>query len=453
MNALQLIFTAFFLTLASGAPVPVPVPGGGSSSSSSKTLVEIWGSSGNSYPTVFIHGLLGWGEAKPLLGVLNYWGGITQNILAELRDKGYAVSAPAVGPLSSNWERACEAYAQITGTLTDYGIARSTAFGHLRFGEDHTGNALVPGFMETTSSKINLVGHSMGGPTQRLLTHLLTYGSPAEISACVAANAVCSPLFWTNKTTSYVNGVFALSGVHQGSVFDDILQANAGFLNFFKELILLLIGANSFDNINIYDMQLGHWGLTQGADEPFFTFLERILQSNWVNEQSNALFDLSTAGLSSPLLSFVKESPSTTYFSLSGLTTDYILGDSYAELTTTILLSPVADTIGAYNNSQFSVLKEYSKEDWRQNDGLVAIASSRSPSSGYSSYGINIQSSSASSLASSAPSSSPVKGKYNYVGSLDNTDHLQIVGLFDIIPGLRTNVFNNILTIISSLSA
>ncbi|KAJ3139115.1 hypothetical protein HK100_011880 [Physocladia obscura] len=449
MNSIQLILTACLLTLASGAPVPVPVPGG----SSSASLTEIWGSSGNTYPTVFIHGLLGWGEAKPLLGVLNYWGGLTQNILAELREQGYTVSAPAVGPLSSNWERACEVYAQITGTLTDYGIARSTEFGHLRFGEDHTGNALVPGFMKTTSSKINLVGHSMGGPTQRLLAHLLTFGSPAEISACIAANAVCSPLFWTNKTTSYVNGVFALSGVHQGSVFDDILQANAGFLAFFKEFILALIGANSFDNINIYDMQLGHWGLTQGADEPFFTFLARILQSNWVNEQSNALFDLSTAGLSSPLLSFVKESPSTTYFSLSGLTTNYILGDSYAEDTTTVFLAPVADTIGAYNNTNLSILTEYTQEVWRQNDGLVAIASSRSPSSGYSSFAVDIQSSSVSSLASSAPSSSPVKGKYNYVGALDNTDHVQLVGLFDLVPGLRTNVFNNILALLSALSA
>ncbi|KAJ3084757.1 hypothetical protein HK100_009255 [Physocladia obscura] len=385
-------------------------------------------------------------------GVLNYWGGFSQNILAELRDQGYTIFAPSVGPLSSNWERACEAFAQITGTITDYGIARSLKFGHAQFGRNHSGNALVPGFMSTPNSKINLVGHSMGGPTQRLLTHLLTFGSPDEMDTCERKNVACSPLFWTNKTTSYVKGVFAISCVHQGSVYNDYLQSNAQFLKFFKNFILILIAGNEFDSIHIYDMQLDHWNLTQGDNELFFDYLTRILQSPWVDEQSNGLFDLSTAGLSNPLLSFVKNSPSTTYFSVASLTTKYINGTSIAETTTSPFFVSSANVIGCYNNTNFPVLKTYTRRDWRQNDGQVAVASARGPDSGFIDFIMDLRSEFEEDLVLSSPLSSPLKGIYNYVGALDNTDHFQITGLFGL-PGAQNNLFNNIIRTLTAIQA
>ena len=89
-----------------------------------------------------------------------YFGGQNGDIVAALRANGYQVVAPALGPLSSNWERCCELFAILTGQEVDYGIDRARRFGHSRFGKDYTGNPLVPGFF-FGDTKINMIGHSM----------------------------------------------------------------------------------------------------------------------------------------------------------------------------------------------------------------------------------------------------------------------------------------------------
>ncbi|KAI9328344.1 Alpha/Beta hydrolase protein [Obelidium mucronatum] len=446
MLALALIYSVFLHLIAAS-----PIPGGNVNQVS---LIKQWDTTGNQYPTVFMHGIFGFGEAKPLLGFINYWGGPTQNILQMLRQKGYKVAAPSMGPLSSNWERACEAYAQITGSLTDYGLVRSKQFGHKRFGLDHTGKPLVPGFMQKSSKiKINLVGHSMGGPTSRLLVHLLKFGSPQEMEACVRAKVVCSPLFWTNKTQSYVNGVFAISGVHQGSTFDDFLQSTGSFLNFFKQTILVIIGANNSNDLKLYDMQLGHWGLDQTSSESIDQYFERLQKSQWVNSKSTALFDLSVKALSDPLISFVQNAPETTYFSMAGIATSFDGRNANPTGDMLIFLVPTAVIIGSYSNPSLPILTQtYSPMEWRQNDGLVMLASSRGPPSGFVSFSMNMQSENLADLAVSAPKKQPAKGVYNFVGSWKGGDHMAIVGGLDLVPGLRDNFYINIMALLASLS-
>ena len=103
-------------------------------------------------------------------------------------------------------------YAQLVGTKVDYGIARSTAFGSSRFGVDYGPKGpLVPRFSVDPTVKINMIGHSMGGPTIRMFVHLMRYGNQSEVDAAIASNAVVSPLFWTNKTSSSVTSVFTIS--------------------------------------------------------------------------------------------------------------------------------------------------------------------------------------------------------------------------------------------------
>ncbi|KAJ3223069.1 hypothetical protein HDU81_009442 [Chytriomyces hyalinus] len=447
----QLLVLLTSQQLAQATPVPAAL--------SATSLKQLWNSAGNQNPTVFIHGLLGWGESRKLLGTLNYWGGITQNLLDVLRNQGYTVLAPNVGPLSSNWERACETFAQLTGTKTDYGVDRSTRFQHARFGEDHSGNALLPSFAANFASssspvvKINLVGHSLGGPTARTFAHLLAFGSQQEMDACAKAGVVCSPLFWTNKTQSYVTGVFAVSGVHQGSVVDDYLQATNGRVQFIKTLFSALVGANNLNNLDIWDLQLGHYGLNQNSGEMFTAYLDRVCSSSWFLSSTNALFDLSVENQGNSLLSFVKNAPGVTYFSIAGVSTNYLLGISLAQITTNLFLAPFANLIGTYSNSSLTVLDTYTLRDWRQNDGLVMVASSRGPKSGFNAFGLDMEAGWESDLVYSAPTSAPVKGTYNYVGEWDRGDHLAIIGLFDLIPGLRTNVYVNILRVLSSLAA
>lgn len=67
---------------------------------------------GNNYPIVLVHGFMGFGRDE-LLGY-KYWGGIV-DVQEKLNDLGYKTYTATVGPVSSNWDRACELYAYIVG--------------------------------------------------------------------------------------------------------------------------------------------------------------------------------------------------------------------------------------------------------------------------------------------------------------------------------------------------
>ena len=70
-------------------------------------LPELLSSDGNHYPIVMVHGLFGWGGTE-VLG-LNYWGGFS-SLRDILNNAGYEVYTPSIGPVASNWDRACELY-------------------------------------------------------------------------------------------------------------------------------------------------------------------------------------------------------------------------------------------------------------------------------------------------------------------------------------------------------
>ena len=59
------------------------------------------------YPTVYVHGLMGWGARDQIYAVTPYWG-LTSDLMPYLTGKGYESYAASVGPLSSAWDRACE---------------------------------------------------------------------------------------------------------------------------------------------------------------------------------------------------------------------------------------------------------------------------------------------------------------------------------------------------------
>ena len=124
----------------------------------------------NNYPVVLVHGFLGWGRDE--VAGFKYWGGTT-DLQEKMRDSGYEVYTATVGPISSNWDRACELYAYIVGGTVDYGEAHSSKYGHDRYGRTY------PGLYKKVSdaNKIHLVGHSMGGQTVRTITQLLSEGS------------------------------------------------------------------------------------------------------------------------------------------------------------------------------------------------------------------------------------------------------------------------------------
>lgn len=130
------------------------------------------------YPCIFVHGILGYGDNDKLNSVTPYWGmQYKEDLMKSLNARGYDCHAASVGPLSSAWDRACELYAQLAGTVVDYGAAHSAEHHHERYGRSYVGKALIDTFGKTDRDgniiKINLFGHSFGGATTRLFTYIL----------------------------------------------------------------------------------------------------------------------------------------------------------------------------------------------------------------------------------------------------------------------------------------
>lgn len=163
---------------------------------------------------IFVHGLSGWGSYDAAYQRMPYWGMRGGDLLEYLNKQGFSCYAASVSPTGSAWDRACELYAQLSGTRVDYGAAHSRKYRHARFGKDFTGNALIPNWNPET--RLVLLGHSFGGVTVRFFAELLANGDPEELESGMTD---ISPLFFggmgdrvhsivtlaapTNGTTAY----------------------------------------------------------------------------------------------------------------------------------------------------------------------------------------------------------------------------------------------------------
>lgn len=164
------------------------------------------------YAWVFCHGLSGWGSYDKQNDRLPYWGMFNGDAIEAMNNMGFHAYSASVDPQGSAWDRACELYAQLTGTKVDYGKAHSDKHVHQRYGEDFTGRALIPNW--SAKDKINLVGHSFGGATTRLLIELMTNGSAEERKATKKDDI--SPLF-TGGKGDWIYSVTSLAAPHNGT--------------------------------------------------------------------------------------------------------------------------------------------------------------------------------------------------------------------------------------------
>ncbi len=177
-----------------------------------KADVEIKSEEWNTnYAYVYVHGLMGWGSYDTVYKLMPYWGMFGGELLGKLEKEGFDCYAASVDGTASAWDRACELYAQLTGTKTDYGKAHSEKYGHDRYGKDFTGNALIPEW--SSEKKINLLGHSFGGATIRMLAHLMSEGDAQEKAA--SAGDV-SPFFEGGKA-DWIYSLTALAAPHNGT--------------------------------------------------------------------------------------------------------------------------------------------------------------------------------------------------------------------------------------------
>lgn len=164
------------------------------------------------YKYVFVHGLSGWGSYDKQNKYIKYWGMMTGDLLKFLNNEGFDCYAASVNPQGSAWDRACELYAQLTGSVVDYGKEHSERCNHDRFGTDFSENPLIDTWSK--DDKINLLGHSFGGATIRMLSTLMAEGSKAEMEA--TDESEISPLF-TGGKGDWIYSMTALAAPHNGT--------------------------------------------------------------------------------------------------------------------------------------------------------------------------------------------------------------------------------------------
>ena len=168
--------------------------------------------SNKNYTCVFVHGLAGWGSYEFYNWFVPYWGTFGGDLMKYLKARGMDSRAASVDPTGSTWDRACELFAQLTGTRVDYGKEHSKRFGHERFGKDYSKNPLLDDW--SSEKKINLFGHSFGGATIRMLASLMAYGSKEE-QAVTDKNDI-SPLF-TGGKADWIYSITTLASPHNGT--------------------------------------------------------------------------------------------------------------------------------------------------------------------------------------------------------------------------------------------
>ncbi len=305
------------------------------------------------YPYVFVHGLNGFGDDTD--SPVSYWGSTAGSILTELQKKGYMCFAPSVNPVGSAWDRACELYAALAGTRVDYGAAHSAQYGHERFGKTYTA-PLIPdwGKVDTNGNlrKVNLIAHSFGGATVRLMCALLQNGSPSETAAIQAGDEPCSALFKGGKG-DWVFSLTCLAAPHNGVSLLTMLDVNP--------LIAKL--ATTFSSAKFDDM-LSSLGFTMGN-----LSISEVIRA--AKTQDTAYYDLSINGAKALNKLTVNLNPDIYLFSYPidgtdhGKPIDAEMGGVYKIL---------GNIIGNFTSPENGI-----DDKWRANDCLVNTISATAP--------------------------------------------------------------------------
>lgn len=330
------------------------------------------------YPYIFVHGLMGWGRDEGINEDMPYWGATSCNLVKNVNEEGYECYAASVGPLSSNWDRACELYAQLTGTRVDYGEAHAKQHGHARYGREYDEPMIKDWGKKDENglvNKINLIGHSFGGNTVRLLLGLLEEGAPEEVAA---SSENVSALF-TGGKGDWVNTLVTVCSPNNGST----LAYVATELHIIK--LLLTVGylwAGFFGRSPVngyFDFHLEQFGFTNvpgqsNTNIEFFRAFWKLMNT----EYDNVAYDLSPDGTKA-LNDRIGIDDNVYYFSYPFTTTKEVpkIGTHVGIPSTLAILVPFAAMIGSYPTNHVTDFEI--DETWLENDGLVNVVSAKYP--------------------------------------------------------------------------
>ena len=319
----------------------------------------------NNYPIVLIHGFMGWGESE--MGEYNYWGG-KKDYIDLIRKNGSIVFELSVGPVSSNWDRAIEAYYQLKGGQVDYGKSHSKKYSIEQKPINKVYKGLYPKWNE--NNPIHIIGHSMGGQTARMLQYLLSQ----EFFTDESTNQKEESNILGNVHNRWIKSITSISTPHDGTTLTEIVTKTIPFIQYF-------VGVAGVIGTKFYDFDLSQWGFKMKNNESWTNYLNRMKQHSAWETRNISSWDLSLDG-AMELNNRLQASAEVYYFSIVTSTTKKReFGPNHDPVgNTSILIKTRSKLLG----SRSGYWADGSKTDslWFENDGVVNTTSMYGPSTG-----------------------------------------------------------------------
>ena len=319
----------------------------------------------NNYPIILIHGFIGWGSEE--MGGYNYWGG-NYDYVEYLDSLGYEVYNVSVGPISSNWDCAVEAYYQIKGGQVDYGNRHSTQYGIIQKPAGKKWPGLYPEW--DADHPIHIIGHSMGGQTARRLQYLLENKLYLDSARTIPES---SDLLG-QKHHAWIRSITTMSSPHNGTTLSDIVTKSAPFLQDFIGLAAVI--GNRF-----YSFDLEQWAFKRNDKESWSRYFTRIKGHPAWGTRNFCSWDLSIEG-ARQLNTLAVANKNIFYFSFATSNThlDSLSGKHVPNKDMTLILRPNARAMG----KQIDYWADSTSTDstWFENDGIVNTISMIGPTTG-----------------------------------------------------------------------
>jgi len=250
----------------------------------------------NSHPIILLHGFIGWGRDE--LNDYYYWGG-KFDLETYLIEQGFEVYTVSVGPISSNYDRAIEAFYQIKGGQVDYGAAHSKEYGLIRVPDGKEFPGLYPQW--DADHPVHIIAHSMGGQTATMLETLMNEASSKEDSQLLSSTL-----------SGWIKSITTISTPHNGTTLQPIIT---DMFPYVQKLVVYLGSSQEGSSVEkLYDFDLEQWGLARDPDEEFSQYLKRIKMSNLAQTKNFCTWDLSLEGTSQFNMSY-RPDTSVFYFS------------------------------------------------------------------------------------------------------------------------------------------
>ena len=340
----------------------------------------------HNYPTVFVHGLGGWGDTSGLAKVLPPFGLVFDCIKA-LNKHGYEAYAPDISSFAGAWDRACELWAYIMGGTVDYGKVHSEKYGHNRYGKTYPG-VIKDWGTKGDHEKINLIGHSFGGPVLKMFSNIVNYGAKEEVEG-TPANEL-SPFFALSKPQK-IHSATTLSGVNNGTHLASAFGKRGMTV---ISYVLLCFGGLIGDTfvMKVYDFGLNMWGVTTNDTKTcgWFNFrnpLQFVPMAKKYNAHTfdSVAYEMQIETCQNEINPSQKECPDQYYFARRANRSFNFHGIQLPTLKCTI---PNNLTELITGNIIWPHLKaDFSSKDWRNNDGMVNVIGQSAPlTSKYADY-------------------------------------------------------------------